>query len=160
MKRLKWRRFTVAIDANSVERSETEGMQSLDCCPFACAGRGPGFPRLPLGSSAGRTASKQIKRKAPDGACSNPEPYDLSAYFRRALTLCDTHSINWRKQPSSPRQPGSPARFLCSFLLSVRRRRTKDVRFLESPSATRASRRTKDVRFLESPSATRASQRE
>ena len=28
-----------ANTANSFERSETKGKQSLDCCPFACAGR-------------------------------------------------------------------------------------------------------------------------
>ena len=85
--------------------------------------------------------AKRCRKSEGDGRSSLLES-DSSLAFSKAL---EAHMIpsqlNWRKHQTSSRQLPSPARFLCSFLLSVRRRRTKDVRFLESPSATRASRR-------------------
>ena len=71
----------------------------------------------------------------------NPGRMASIAYFRRALlfatALQSTGGNDTDRRAAKHRQA---IFFAQLFSLSVRRRRTKDVRFLESPSATRASR--------------------
>ena len=74
-----------------------------------------------------------------DRACSN---LMVSSLFHKPLKLtlyrpCLTGGSNKDRQPNQHRRE---VFFAQLFSLSVRRRRTKDVRFLESPSATRACR--------------------